>query len=47
MGNLGVFDECVAGEEFAFGCTGITTAIGGTNLGVSVDAISYNSHLCT
>lgn len=35
MGGLGVFEECIVGEEFAFGCTGICTAIGGTNLGVS------------
>lgn len=32
---MGVFDECIMGEEFAIGCSGITTAIGGTNLGVS------------
>lgn len=47
VGNLGVFDECVVGEEFAYGCTGITTAIGGTNLGVSVNAISYNNQMYT
>lgn len=35
MGNFGVFEECLTAEEFAFGCTGITTAIGGTGLGVS------------
>ncbi|XP_049884775.1 probable medium-chain specific acyl-CoA dehydrogenase, mitochondrial isoform X1 [Pectinophora gossypiella] len=33
MGTLGVFEECIIGEEFGFGCTGITTAVGGTNLG--------------
>ncbi|XP_011549673.3 probable medium-chain specific acyl-CoA dehydrogenase, mitochondrial isoform X2 [Plutella xylostella] len=32
-GGLGVFEECLVGEEMAFGCTGICTAIGGTNLG--------------
>lgn len=35
VGSFGVFDECLIGEEFAFGCSGITTAIGGTSLGVS------------
>lgn len=35
MGNFGVFDECIIADELAFGCTGITTAIGGTSLGVS------------
>ncbi|CAF4746604.1 unnamed protein product [Pieris macdunnoughi] len=35
VGNLGVFEECLIGEEFSFGCTGIGTAVGGTNLGVS------------
>ncbi|CAH2035144.1 unnamed protein product, partial [Iphiclides podalirius] len=33
VGNFGVFEECLTAEEFAFGCTGITTAIGGTGLG--------------
>ncbi|XP_059062301.1 medium-chain specific acyl-CoA dehydrogenase, mitochondrial isoform X1 [Achroia grisella] len=33
VGDFGVFEECLVGEEYAFGCTGITTAIGGTNLG--------------
>ncbi|KAM3968644.1 medium-chain acyl-CoA dehydrogenase isoform 1-T1 [Aphomia sociella] len=33
VGEFGVYEECLVGEEFAFGCTGITTAIGGTNLG--------------
>lgn len=32
---MGVFEECLVGEEFGYGCTGIATAIGGTNLGVS------------
>lgn len=35
IGNFGVFDECVIGEELTFGCSGIGTAIGGTGLGVS------------
>ncbi|KPI91980.1 putative medium-chain specific acyl-CoA dehydrogenase, mitochondrial [Papilio xuthus] len=41
MGNFGVFDECLSAEEFAFGCSGITTAIGGTSLGgcVSISPI--------
>ncbi|KPJ06320.1 putative medium-chain specific acyl-CoA dehydrogenase, mitochondrial [Papilio machaon] len=33
MGNIGVFEECLTAEELAYGCTGITTAIGGTGLG--------------
>ncbi|XP_026758937.1 probable medium-chain specific acyl-CoA dehydrogenase, mitochondrial isoform X1 [Galleria mellonella] len=33
VGDFGVFEECLVAEEYAFGCTGITTAIGGTNLG--------------
>ncbi|KAJ8737146.1 hypothetical protein PYW07_000417 [Mythimna separata] len=33
VGTLGVLEECIIGEEMAFGCTGITTAVGGTNLG--------------
>ncbi|XP_073953055.1 medium-chain acyl-CoA dehydrogenase isoform X1 [Choristoneura fumiferana] len=33
VGNFGVFEECLIAEEFAFGCTGITTAVGGTGLG--------------
>ena len=32
---MGVLEECIAAEEMAFGCTGITTAVGGTTLGVS------------
>nr|AID66670.1 putative medium-chain specific acyl-CoA dehydrogenase [Agrotis segetum] len=32
-GNMGVLEECIAAEEMAFGCTGITTAVGGTTLG--------------
>ncbi|CAG4942002.1 unnamed protein product [Colias eurytheme] len=42
MGNFGVFDECLIGEEFAFGCTGITTAIGGTGLGQTPVIIAGN-----
>lgn len=38
---MGVFEECVVAEEFAFGCTGICTAIGGTGLGVSFLPIPY------
>ncbi|KAJ2954318.1 hypothetical protein O0L34_g2571 [Tuta absoluta] len=33
MGDIGVFEECIVAEETAFGCTGIGTAVGGTNLG--------------
>lgn len=35
VGGMGVLEECIIAEEFAFGCTGICTAIGGTGLGVS------------
>lgn len=35
IGNFGVFDECLIGEELAFGCSGIATAAGATGLGVS------------
>lgn len=35
MGQYGVFEECMVGETFAFGCAGIGTAVFGTNLGVS------------
>ncbi|XP_013162289.1 PREDICTED: probable medium-chain specific acyl-CoA dehydrogenase, mitochondrial isoform X1 [Papilio xuthus] len=42
MGNFGVFDECLSAEEFAFGCSGITTAIGGTSLGQTPVIIAGN-----
>ncbi|XP_063546703.1 medium-chain specific acyl-CoA dehydrogenase, mitochondrial isoform X1 [Cydia strobilella] len=42
VGNLGVFEECLIGEEFAFGCSGICTAIGGTNLGQTPVIIAGN-----
>ncbi|XP_013138207.1 PREDICTED: probable medium-chain specific acyl-CoA dehydrogenase, mitochondrial isoform X1 [Papilio polytes] len=42
MGNFGVFEECLTAEEFAFGCTGITTAIGGTGLGQTPVIIAGN-----
>lgn len=31
----GVFDGCLIEEELAYGCTGISTAVSGTGLGVS------------
>lgn len=31
----GNFDGCLVTEEFAYGCTGITTAIDASSLGVS------------
>lgn len=46
VGNVGIFDECVISEEFASGCTAVTTAIESTNLRVSVD-ISFHSQLYT
>lgn len=35
--ELGVFDSCLVTEELAWGCTGITLAIEGTGLGVSIE----------
>lgn len=34
--GLGVFDECLVTEELAYGCTGCSTAILGTGLGVII-----------
>ena len=34
--GLGIVDECVVGEELAYGCTGISTAIAANMLAVSV-----------
>lgn len=34
--GMGVFDGCMIAEEFAYGCTGITTAIEATGLGVRI-----------
>ncbi|CAG9558288.1 unnamed protein product [Danaus chrysippus] len=42
IGNFGVFDECIIGEEFSFGCTGISTAVGGTGLGQTPVIIAGN-----
>ncbi|XP_014370090.2 probable medium-chain specific acyl-CoA dehydrogenase, mitochondrial isoform X1 [Papilio machaon] len=42
MGNIGVFEECLTAEELAYGCTGITTAIGGTGLGQTPVIIAGN-----
>ncbi|CAG4984963.1 unnamed protein product [Parnassius apollo] len=42
VGNFGVFEECLTAEEFAFGCTGVTTAIGGTGLGQTPVIIAGN-----
>lgn len=33
--NVGSFEGCLVGEEFAYGCTGISTALEGSGLGVS------------
>jgi len=41
-----IFDACLVTEELAYGCTGITTAIDTTNLGVSLSSISqYQQYL--
>ncbi|XP_015598254.1 probable medium-chain specific acyl-CoA dehydrogenase, mitochondrial [Cephus cinctus] len=37
-----VFDGCLVGEELAYGCTGIATAIGGTNLGQTPVIVAGN-----
>ncbi|KAL0852170.1 hypothetical protein ABMA28_000405 [Loxostege sticticalis] len=42
IGTYGVLEECIMAEEFAFGCTGITTAVGGTNLGQTPVIIAGN-----
>ncbi|XP_028035430.1 probable medium-chain specific acyl-CoA dehydrogenase, mitochondrial isoform X1 [Bombyx mandarina] len=42
IGNFGVFEECIVADELAFGCTGITTAIGGTSLGQTPVIIAGN-----
>jgi len=34
-----IFDACLVTEELAYGCTGVTTAIVGTNLGVSSSSV--------
>lgn len=39
--GLGVFDECLITEEFAYGCTGCSTAILSTTLGVIISFIFY------
>ncbi|KAK9300719.1 hypothetical protein QLX08_006681 [Tetragonisca angustula] len=31
--NVGIFDGCLVGEEFSYGCTGIGTALEGSGLG--------------
>lgn len=33
--DIGVFEGCLVTEEMAYGCTGISTAVEGTGLGVS------------
>lgn len=33
--GLGVLDSCIIGEELAYGCTGIATAIEANSLGVN------------
>ncbi|CAK1554086.1 unnamed protein product [Leptosia nina] len=42
VGDMGVFEECIIGEEFSFGCSGIGTAVGGTNLGQTPVIIAGN-----
>lgn len=34
--NVGIFDGCLVGEEFSYGCTGIGTALEGSGLAVSL-----------
>ena len=33
--GLGDVDECIVGEELAYGCSGVMTSISANNLGVS------------
>ena len=40
---MGVFEGCLIGEEMAYGCSGIQTAIESTSLGVSTAMFIYSS----
>ena len=40
---MGVFEGCLIGEEMAYGCSGIQTAILGTCLGVSTAMFIHSS----
>ncbi|CAK9828999.1 Probable medium-chain specific acyl-CoA dehydrogenase, mitochondrial [Anthophora retusa] len=40
--DVGTFDGCLVGEEFAYGCTGIATALEGSGLG-QAPVISYGT----
>lgn len=37
--ELGIFDGCLIAEEFAYGCTGVKTALEASGLGVSFCAL--------
>ena len=39
--GLGLVDECIIGEELAYGCTGILTAIAANSLAVRYYATVY------
>ena len=39
--GLGILDECIIGEELAYGCTGITTAIAANGLAVRGSSASH------
>jgi len=40
---MGVFEGCLIGEELAYGCSGIQTAIESTSLGVSTAMFIHSS----
>lgn len=43
--EVGSFDGCIVSEEFAYGCTGISTALEGSGLGVRLIFNSAVLHL--
>lgn len=45
--DMGVFDGCLIGEELAYGCTGIKTALEASGLGVSrVPSLALHVFFC-
>jgi acyl-CoA dehydrogenase len=37
---MGIFEGCLIGEELAYGCSGIKTALEGSGLGVSTAVLT-------
>jgi len=44
--EMGVFEGCLIGEELAYGCSGIQTAIESTSLGVSTAMFIHSCWYC-